>query len=230
MVTSQKKKDIPNQLRYDSKDTYDEKANKTLGLIALEGPKTIYDLHTQTRMPLSTSQRIIRDLVGDNELMETRREKHVSGTVKKFYGITATGLAQLLRFEFGPVTKNFQKILEMWWEDHGIIKRAEVMKAPVNDGLMQLFRILGSVTEIIDTFDEIGALPEIDGNRPNKEKDRGVSSDSSLIFAFWMAFLLPKKKANFKMLHRLYHSSPVISKIIDSYFGRLSVQYKNLRK
>ena len=229
MVTHQKKNDTMSKLRYNAGDTYDEKANKTLGLIALEGPKTIYDLHKLTGLPLSTSQRIIRDLLSDNEIRESRREKHVSGTIKKYYGITATGLAQLIRFEFDPVTDNFQQIVEMWWEDHGLIKKSEILKSDVRSALLQLFRILGSITDLRDTFDEIGVPQEIEGIRNKKERDSGMSSDSSLILAFWMAFLLPKKKANFKTLHRIYHSSPRIAREIDSYFKRLSTQYKSLR-
>ena len=230
MVTLQKKDSTLSGLMYNSNDTYDEKANKTLGLIALDGPKTIYDLHKQIGLPLSTSQRIIRDLLSDNEIREVKREKHVSGTIKKYYGITAIGLAQLIRFDFNPVMNSFNQIIEMWWEDHGLIKRSEILKGDVPKALMQLFRVLGSITDLRDTFDEIGVQLEIEPKRSNKERNTGISSDSSLILAFWMAFLLPKTKANFKMLHRIYHLSPAIAREIDSYFERLSTQYKSIRK
>ena len=228
MVTYQGKNDNQHELSYNADDTYDEKANKTLGLIALEGPKTIYNLHKQTGMPLSTTQRIIRDLLGDNEIRQTKRERHVSGTVKKYYGITASGLAQLIRFEFAPVMNNFPKIIDVWWEDNGLINKSEILKGAVSGALMQLFRILGSMAELRDAFDELGVPLEFGGNRTTKEKDSSMSSDSSLVLAFWMAFMLPKNKTNFKMLRRIYHSSPGIARDIDSYFGRLSTQYKNL--
>jgi len=230
MVTRQKNNSSLSLLKYDINDTYDEKANKTLGLIALDGPKTIYDLHKQTGLPLSTSQRIIRDLLSDNEIREARREKHVSGTIKKYYGITATGLAQLIRFDFDPVTNSFNQIIEMWWEDNGLIKRSEILKGDVPKALMQLFRMLGSITDLRETFDEIGVPLEIEAKRSKKDRNTGMSSDSSLILAFWMAFLLPKTKANFKMLHRIYHLSPGIAREIDSYFKRLSTQYNSIRK
>lgn len=230
MVIRQKNNSSLSLLKYDINDTYDEKANKTLGLIALDGPKTIYDLHKQTGLPLSTSQRIIRDLLSDNEIREAKREKHVSGTIKKYYGITATGLAQLIRFDFDPVTNSFNQIIEMWWEDNGLIKRSEILKGDVPKALMQLFRMLGSITDLRETFDEIGVPLEIEAKRSKKERNTGMSSDSSLILAFWMAFLLPKTKANFKMLHRIYHLSPGIAREIDSYFERLSTQYNNIRK
>lgn len=230
MVTRQKNNSSLSLLKYDINDTYDEKANKALGLIALDGPKTIYDLHKQTGLPLSTSQRIIRDLLSDNEIREAKREKHVSGTIKKYYGITATGLAQLIRFDFDPVTNSFNQIIEMWWEDNGLIKRSEILKGDVPKALMQLFRMLGSITDLRETFDEIGVPLEIEAKRSKKERNTGMSSDSSLILAFWMAFLLPKTKANFKMLHRIYHLSPGIAREIDSYFKRLSTQYNSIRK
>ena len=229
MVTHHKKNGTRSELRYDASDTYDEKANKTLGLIALEGPKTIYDLHKQTGLPLSSSQRIIRDLLSDNEIREVKRERHVSGTTKKYYGITATGLAQLIRFEYDPVTGNFQQIIKMWWEDDGLIKKSEIVKDDVSKALMQLLRVLGSISDLRDTFNDIGVPLEIGGNRNKKGRNIGISSDSSLIMAFWMAFLLPRKKANFKMLHRIYHSSPEIAREIDAYFKRLSTQYKTLK-
>ncbi|MBA7662067.1 hypothetical protein ES703_70090 [subsurface metagenome] len=89
-----------------------QKRFKVLEFITLNGPATNYSIAGELHLGISTTHRILKDLLGRGMIELCREEKHWSGTTKKFYGPTLFGFSCSLASEV--VDTKFKEVLLRW--------------------------------------------------------------------------------------------------------------------
>lgn len=89
-----------------------QKRFKVLEFITLNGPATNYSIAGKLLLGISTTHRILKDLLGRGMIELCREEKHWSGTTKKFYGPTLFGFSCSLASKV--VDTKFKEVLLRW--------------------------------------------------------------------------------------------------------------------
>ncbi len=178
------------------------KKSRILEFIAFTGPTTIYRAHVAKSMPLGTTQRVFKALVEKQEIIKYREERHVSGNIKKFYGLTEIGLFGLLAPRESPVRNSFDKVARIWFRESKFSVLSKEMSLQLDDAetihaLKHFYVVMARAFYLPQYFDKL-------------------NHNVKLLFGLQL-MLIQHPEETSKFLQILYQKLPSIKKSIDSY-------------